>query len=58
MVHAMSKQLNQNTKDTADIKLEIASWTGGRKVIVWGIGVLLSVGIIISSIYAAVRATR
>lgn len=62
-VNAMAKQLAQNTSDTAmtkqdmaQIKLELASWSGGRKTLVWVIGVLLSMGIIISSIYEAVKA--
>lgn len=56
-VNAMSIQLNKNTTDTAEIKLTMASWTGGRRTLVWVIGVLLSVGIIISSVYEAIKAS-
>lgn len=65
IVKAMGKQLEQNTKDTAattkdvaEIKLTLAGWTSGRKVLVWAIGVLLSVGVILSSVYAAIRGSH
>lgn len=56
-VNAMSIQLKKNTDDTAAIKLTLAGWTGGRKALVWAISILLSVGIIASSVYAAVKAS-
>lgn len=44
--------------EITEIKTTLASWTGGRKALVWGIGVLLSLGVIVSTIYAAIRASR
>lgn len=54
-VDGMVVQLKTNTEDTADIKLQLAGWTGGRKALVWAIGILGTIGIIASSIYEGVR---
>lgn len=61
---AMVEQLRANTKDTkststkvAGIELTLANWTGGRKVLVWVVGVLLTLGVILSTIYEALRNT-
>lgn len=54
-IKALTKRVDAMQSDLSEIKETLASWTGGRKTLVWAIGFLLSVGIIISSIYEALK---
>jgi len=57
-MNAMYKQLNINTTKTTSIETTLASWTGGRKVLVWIIGVILTFGMIIATIIEAFKDVR
>lgn len=54
-VEAMKTQLNQNTKDTTQIKSTLDNLTGAKQALIWVTGLLVSIGLIIVGIIEIAR---
>jgi len=48
-IKAIQKQLNQNTRDTADIKSTLDNLTGGKQALMWFTGFVVSLGVVVAT---------
>ena len=51
----VTKQLDKNTQDTAEIKATINSWNGGKKALIALASAASAIGIILATLYAGVK---